>query len=244
MMKIGILQCDDVMDELQPEFGNYPQMFATQLAEVAPDWQFVTYRVIDGELPASVDACDGYITTGSRYGVNDGDAWIATLEAFVAELAQAGKKFVGICFGHQLLANVLQGRAEKSERGWGVGVSFNQIDVKKPWMEPYQASMDLVVSHKDQVTQLPPGAEVLASSQFCPNYMLQYGNQMMTVQGHPEFSKAYSAALIAKRAGVIPAPRCREALASLNAEVDSRLMMRWIINFFATDAEVLRPAER
>ncbi len=243
-MRIGILQCDDVMAELQPEFGNYPAMFATQLAEIAPDWQFVTYRVLDAELPTSIDACDGYITTGSRYGVNDGDAWIGQLEAFVAALAQAGKKFVGICFGHQLLANVLQGRAEKSERGWGVGVSFNQVDVKKTWMEPYQPSMDLVVSHQDQITLLPPGAEVLASSQFCPYYMLQYGNQMMSVQGHPEFSKAYSAALIARRAGIIPAPRCREALTSLNADVDSRLMMRWIINFFAADDPVVSGADQ
>tara|TARA_R110002094_G_C4891418_1_gene209719 strand:+ start:572 stop:727 length:156 start_codon:yes stop_codon:yes gene_type:complete len=39
-MKIGILQCDDVMDELQPEFGNYPAMFESVLAEIAPDWTF------------------------------------------------------------------------------------------------------------------------------------------------------------------------------------------------------------
>ncbi|MEH6824429.1 MAG: GMP synthase [Motiliproteus sp.] len=234
-MKIGILQCDDVMDELQPEFGNYPAMFEALLGEIAPDWEFVTYRAVDEELPATVDACDGYITTGSRYGVNDGAAWITQLEAFVAELAQAGKKFVGICFGHQLLANVLAGRAEKSDRGWGVGVSFNQVDVKKPWMEPYQPSLDLVVSHQDQITQLPPGAEVLASSPFCPYYMLQYGQHLLSVQGHPEFSKPYSAALIARRGDRIPAPRCREGQVSLAAEVDDRLMMRWIINFFSQD---------
>ncbi len=234
-MRIGILQCDDVIDELQPEFGNYPAMFEALLGEIAPDWEFVTYRAIDGELPATIDACDGYITTGSRYGVNDADAWITQLEAFVAELAQAGKKFVGICFGHQLLANVLAGRAGKSDRGWGVGVSFNQVDVKKPWMEPYQPSLDLVVSHQDQITQLPPGAEVLASSPFCPYYMLQYGQHLLTLQGHPEFSKPYSAALITWRGDRIPAPRCREGKVSLAAEVDDRLMMRWIINFFSQD---------
>jgi GMP synthase-like glutamine amidotransferase len=232
-MKIGILQCDDVMEELQSEFGNYPAMFKGLLGEVAPSWQYVTYRVVDGELPESVDACDGYITTGSRYGVNDGDAWIAKLETFVAEVADSDRKFVGICFGHQLLANALNGRAEKSGRGWGVGMSFNQVVVKKDWMEPYQSSLDLVVSHQDQVTQLPDGAEVLASSAFCPYYLLQYGENLMSVQGHPEFSQPYSSALMARRTDRIPAARGREGQASLAAKVDDRLMVRWIINFFA-----------
>lgn len=235
-MKIGILQCDDVMDELQPEFGNYPAMFETLLGEFAPHWQYVTYRAVDGELPDSVDACDGYITTGSRYGVNDGVPWIGQLEAFVAELAQSDKKFVGICFGHQLLANVLNGRAETSDRGWGVGMSFNQVVAKKPWMEPYQPSLDLVVSHQDQITELPEGAEVLASSAFCPYYLLQYGDNLMTVQGHPEFSRPYSSALMARRTDRIPAARGREGQASLAAQVDDRLMMRWIVNFFAGDS--------
>jgi len=231
-MRIGILQCDDVMEELQPEFGNYPEMFINIFEELAPDWQFATYRVVDGELPDSVDACDGYITTGSRYGVNDGYPWIEQLEAFVVSLAREAKKYVGICFGHQLLAKALKGRVELSERGWGVGMSFNQVGKKQPWMEPFQASLDLVVSHQDQIDELPEGAEVLASSRFCPYYLLQYSPHLISVQGHPEFSKAYSRALIAQRTDRIPAPRVREGLASLSAAVDDRLMMQWIINFF------------
>lgn len=232
-MKIGILQCDDVMTELQPEFGNYPAMFENLLGDIAAQWEFVTYRVLDGELPGCVDACDGYITTGSRHGVNDDLAWLAELEAFVASLVQAKKKFVGICFGHQLLAKVLGGRVELSERGWGVGMSFNQITVKKPWMDPYQASLDLIVSHQEQITQLPAEAEVLSNSRFCPYYMLQYGDHLMSVQGHPEFSKAYSSALMDRRTDRIPAPRGREGQASLQAVVDDHLMAQWIINFFA-----------
>lgn len=237
-MRLGILQCDDVMDELQPEFGNYPAMFEALLGEVAPHWQYVTYRAVDGEFPASVDECDAYITTGSRYGVNDGDGWIGQLETFVAALVQANKKFVGICFGHQLLANVLDGRAEKSDRGWGVGMSFNQVEIKKTWMNPFQPSLDLVVSHQDQITRLPAGAEVLAGSAFCPYYLLQYGDNLMTVQGHPEFSQPYSSALMARRTDRIPAPRGREGQASLSAPVDDRLMMRWIVNFLAGDEAI------
>lgn len=233
-MKIGILQCDDVLEEFQPMYGNYPQMFERLLSEAAPDWQFVTYRVIDGEYPASIDECDGYITTGSRHGVNDGEAWIDELEEFVRTLAEAGKKFVGICFGHQLLAKALGGKVERSEKGWGVGVSFTNITTEKDWMKPFQPGLDLIVSHQDQITELPEGIEVLASSSFCPYYMLQYQQHLMSMQGHPEFNKPYSNALMEKRRNRIPAARIREGKASLSADIDSRLTMSWIIRFFAS----------
>lgn len=233
-MKIGILQCDSVLEALQPEFGDYPEMFADRLIAVAAEWQFMNYAVHLSEFPQSLDECDGYITTGSRHSVYDDIPWIERLEEFVRDLNGAQKKLVGICFGHQLIARALGGTIQKSDKSWAVGVSFNQIDRRKPWMEPFQPELDLVVSHQDQVSHLPEGIEVLASSQFCPYYMLQQGNHFMSVQGHPEFSKNYSYALMDGRRKRIPANRIREGMTSLSADVDDRLMFQWIINFFAS----------
>ncbi len=230
-MKIGILQCDDVQTQLQPEFGNYPQMFQQLMDQVRDDLSYETYDVRLGEYPASLDDCDGYITTGSRHGVNDGLAWLDELESFVRRLYEAGKPYVGICFGHQLLAKALGGRVERSARGWGVGVSFNEISQPQGWMSPAQSALDLVVSHQDQVTLLPENTQVLASSQFCPFYLIQVGEHMLGVQGHPEFSRSYSAALTDRRRDRIPASRVREAFTSLTAEVDAQLATRWILNF-------------
>lgn len=230
-MRIGILQCDDVAADLQPAFGNYPAMFEAMLGEIAADLQFTTYRVVGGEFPDSVHDCDGYITTGSRYGVNDDFPWIDTLEEFVAAVDREKIKFVGICFGHQMLAKALGGAVSESDRGWAVGVSINRIDVQKDWMSPAQKTLNLIVSHHDQVSRLPAGIEVLASSDFCPHYMFQHEDHMMSVQGHPEFSKAYSDALMDKRANLIPATRIRQGKASLAEEVNDELMMRWIVNF-------------
>jgi GMP synthase-like glutamine amidotransferase len=228
-MKIGILQCDDVADELQPEFGNYPAMFERLLAEAASNLEFTTYRAVDGELPDSVEDCDAYITTGSRHGVNDGLTWVDELEKFVLELIEAEKKYVGICFGHQLLAKALGGVV--NDRGWRIGMSINKLDVEKPWMDSPPETLNLIVSHRDQVTEVPAGVDVLASSESCPYYILQYGSQMMTVQGHPEFSKNYSRALMKKRKNIIPAALIAAGQASLAADADDQLMARWIINF-------------
>lgn len=230
-MKIGILQCDDVLVQLQPEFGNYPQMFQQLMDQVRDDLSYATYDVRLGEYPASLDECDGYITTGSRHGVNDGLAWLDELESFVRQLYKAGKPFVGICFGHQLLAKALGGRVERSARGWGVGVSFNEVNQVMDWMQPAQSGLDLVVSHQDQVTVLPDNAQVLASSQFCPFYLIQVDQHMLGVQGHPEFSRPYSAALTDNRRDRIPASRVREAFVSLQGDVDALLATRWILNF-------------
>ncbi len=230
-MKIGLLQCDEVMDELQPQFGTYPQMFNALFDSISADIQWIIYNTVAGELPASTDECEGYITTGSRFGVNDGDDWINHLQGFIAALAKDGKKYVGICFGHQLLEKALGGKVEQSNRGWGVGVSFNQIQHSKDWMQPDQDSLNLIVSHQDQVTQLPPHSEVLASSSFCPYYMIQCGDNMMSVQGHPEFSKSYSSELMNRRKDSIPADRIEQGQVSLKARVDDHLMARWIMNF-------------
>ena len=154
-MKLGLLQCDDVSEALQAQQGNYPEMFETLLRQRLPGMDYQVYRVLDGVLPSSVDECDVYLSTGSKFGVNDGLPWIAELEAFVVKLWEAGKPLVGICFGHQLMAKALGGEVHKSPKGWGIGLSFNDVLVNKPWMQPARDSLDLIVSHQDQVVRLP-----------------------------------------------------------------------------------------
>lgn len=230
-MRIGLLQCDDVDEKLQPRHGNYPEMFERLFTRVDPTLEFQVWRCLDGEIPGDVDAVDAWLTTGSKYGANDGDGWIEALGGFVRELWAAGKPLVGICFGHQVIAKALGGEVVKSERGWGVGMSFNRLTERAAWMDPWQEGLDLVVSHQDQVSRLPAGAVVLAASDFCPVYVMQVGEIFLGVQGHPEFSKAYSADLMELRRGKIPGNRVREGQASLNAPVDDQLMVRWILNF-------------
>ncbi len=231
MMKIGILQCDHVREELQPAFGDYPAMIASLFAKVTADCQFKTFQVQLFEYPQTLDECDAYITTGSRHGVNDDHAWITRLEEFIRELNQAKKTFVGICFGHQLMVKALGGAVDKSDKGWGIGVTNNTVVCSKSWMQPQQHGLDIIASHQDQVIRLPKEMEVLARSHFCPYYMLQHGDHFMSIQGHPEFTKEYSAVLINIRRKLIPAKRIQEGEASLKADIDDRLMAQWIVNF-------------
>lgn len=230
-MNIGILQCDDVRESLQERHGNYPEMFTQLFKSVDDELEFTVYRVIDDEYPVSIDECDAYITTGSRYSVNDSAEWIDSLQQFICRLHHSRKKFIGICFGHQLMVKALGGKVEKSEKGWGVGINSSHVINPQEWMQPSCNEIALVVSHQDQVKHLPPDTVILAASSFCPHYMIQIDQHFMSIQGHPEFSKAYSKDLMNARRDRICHRQIESGMTSLSSAVDDKLMTKWMINF-------------
>jgi len=243
-MRIGILKTDSVREEFQHEFGDYPVMFRAVLMANADDVpiEFRDYDVQRGEYPASIDECDAYLITGSRESAYDDQPWIHRLAQFVQELDAARHTLVGICFGHQLIAHVLGGETRAAETGWAVGVQETQVLSPAEWMLPYRERFGLLSSHKDQVVRLPERAEVFASTPFCPNSGFTIGDHILTFQGHPEFSKGYSRALIELRRELLGEPGYSSGVESLGKPVHQSMVGRWIINFIASNAAE-RPRE-
>ncbi len=230
-MRIGILICDDVNPLLQDVHKSYEVMFTEHFGRVDPECELAFYRVIDGELPTHPDECQGYITSGSKYGVNDDFPWIRQLEQFVRQLKAESVPYVGICFGHQMLARALGGEVTLAPVGWGVGVHAAHVFKTQPWMQPEKHDIKLLVSHKDQISSLPEGADVLAGSAFCPTAMMQIGATMLGIQGHPEFCKQYSRDLMNVRRNIIPAEIVETGIHSLSEEIDGNLVTKWLLSF-------------
>ena len=232
-MRIGILQCDRVRDALRDQgFEDYPEVFEKRFREVDPELEFLVYRCLDGELPHDPRACDAYISTGSRFSVLDSDEWIRALEKFVLGLLTEGIPYVGICFGHQLLAQAMGGTVVQADIGWGVGVSENRIGGDYWWMGDERLNdVNLIVSHQDQVSGIPDGMRVIGGSDFCPNYFCVVDDRALTIQGHPEFSRDYSRALMELRRGVIPDQVIEAGIASLDKRVDDHAVFRWMLRF-------------
>ncbi|WP_299788985.1 GMP synthase [uncultured Shewanella sp.] len=230
-MRVGLLLCDDVAESLKDKHGSYPQMFATLFGSVDERIVINVYPVIDGLYPESIDECDAYVSTGSRYSVNDDAHWIAEFEAFIVRLNQLKKKFVGICFGHQMMAKALGGEVVNSAKGWGIGVMSTAVKKRPTWMEGERERFALVVSHSDQVTRMPPGAELIAGSEFCPCYMMQLGDHFLGIQGHPEFSKSYVRDLMLRRREAISPQRVETGIVSLSSAVDDEWVTRNLLNF-------------
>jgi GMP synthase-like glutamine amidotransferase len=231
-MRIGLLVCDHVGPELRGISGDYEDMFRRMFAD-HDDVDIVAYDVIAGQLPSDPEECDAWLTTGSRHSVNDDEPWIRALEGFVREVAAADVPFIGICFGHQMLAKALGGSVVRSKQGWGVGVKEVDVLPELGLGESYR----VLTSHQDQVETIPPGGEILGWNEHCPVSMLRVGSKMLGIQGHPEFDPAYSRALMELRRGrAIPELLVEEGLASLDRAPDSGRLADWIIGVIKSDA--------
>ncbi|ESW59927.1 MAG: glutamine amidotransferase [Rhodobacter sp. CACIA14H1] len=221
-MRIGILQTGLAPEALAPEMGDYPDMFARLLD--GHGFAFRTWKVVEGEFPASVHDADGWLITGSRHGVYEDHAWIPPLEQFIRDSFAARVPVVGICFGHQIVAQAMGGKVERHAGGWAVGATDYDFGGE---------TIRLNAWHRDQVVQAPPGAKVIASNDFCTNAALLYDDRALTVQAHPEFRPEFVDGLMKTRGkGLVPDEVMAEAAARLDLPLQDRTMAGRIAAFF------------
>jgi len=229
-MHLGILETGAPPADLQQRFGSYGDMFRRLLG---PDYHYSYYDVRSGALPERTDAHDAYLITGSASGVYDGDDWIEPLKQFIQQ-SSARSAMVGICFGHQIMAEAYGGRVTKSPKGWGAGLHRYEIKRRADWMNADAGpTLSIPVSHQDQVIDLPPDAKVLAASEFTPYAVLEYPERRaISFQGHPEFSPEYATALIDLRRGSRYQQEFADAaVASLQQPNDAARVAGWVRNF-------------
>ena len=239
-MHIGILKTDTVRPEWVGKYGEYPDMFKHLLNEAQDGLSFSVWDAEAGVLPNDdeIDSVCGFIITGSKSSVYDDKQWIRDLEVLIFDLHARRKKMVGICFGHQLIADELGGRTEAATSGWGVGAHLYDI-VDEHWcMAPAMRQYRVLVSHKDQVTALPEGATLLASSEFCPNAMFTIADHVFALQGHPEFLPGYSEDLMNMRRDMIGEEVYQTGIASLEHDLQSVQVAQWMVHFLKGDQSV------
>jgi len=232
-LRICILETDILRPELREQYQGYGHMFEQLFAGQPVPGQFVVYNVMEGHYPDDDQSFDAYLVTGSKADSFATDPWILTLKAYVLDRYQRGDVLIGVCFGHQLLALALGGKAERASQGWGLGVHAYGVGTAEPWMEPRRPDLNLLISHQDQVTALPPGAEVVASSPFCPYAAYKLGDQVLCFQGHPEFVPEYAQALLDLRRPHLGEALYGPAVATLEQGHDGRTVGEWIMRFIA-----------
>ena len=227
-MKLAILETGAPPTSLQPRFGTYPQMFNALL-----DGEHDSFNVQSLEFPERPEDYDAYLITGSSAGVYDDLPWIEPTKAFLRE-AKGKAKLVGICFGHQLMAEAFGGKVIKSPKGWGIGLHGYEVRTLEPWMEPVH-HITAPASHQDQVVEQPPMTEVVVASAFTPLAGLAYQDQRaISFQFHPEFEPDYAAALIEGRIDTrYDRDFAEAAIESLKAPNDRLKVGQWIRRFLA-----------
>ncbi len=232
-IKVGILQTGSPPPPLQEQFGSYSAMVQDLLG---PQHQFATFDARVGELPARADTCDAYVITGSASGVYDNDGWIGALKDFVRE-ASGSSAMVGICFGHQLMAEAFGGQVIKSPRGWGIGLHRYQVQQRAEWMDD-ASSIAVPASHQDQIVKLPADARVLGGNDFTQYGIVEYPQRRaMSLQSHPEFTPEYAAALIElRRSSKYTPEQADRALETLRQPNDSARVGGWLARFLRSNS--------
>lgn len=221
-MRIGILQTGLAPEALSDTMGDYPDMFARLLD--GQGFTFRTFRVVEGEFPADVHDCDGWLITGSRHGVYEDHPWIPPLEQFIRDAFAARVPVVGICFGHQIVAQAMGGKVERYDGGWAVGATEYDFSGEKLVLNAW---------HRDQVTRAPEGARVIATNDFCANAALLYDDRAFTVQAHPEFRPEFVDGLMKTRGkGLVPDDVMAAAATRLADPIQDRTMAGRIAAFF------------
>ena len=232
-LQICILETDVLRPELVDQYDSYGRMFEQLFARQPIAAQFKVYNVMEGRYPPDSERYDAYLVTGSKADSFGSDAWIQTLKTYLLERYNRGDKLLGVCFGHQLLALLLGGKAERAVQGWGVGIHQYRLGNKPTWMSPDLEDLTLLISHQDQVTQLPDNATLLASSEFCPIACYCIGDQVLCFQGHPEFVHDYSRALLDLRQQHIGEPAYTKGVDSLQHDHQGHTVAEWMMRFVA-----------
>jgi GMP synthase-like glutamine amidotransferase len=231
-MRVTIIETGRAPGQLSEAYPRYPDMFAALLGEADAGLSFEVVKLVDGEALPDPAACEAVVITGSPSGVYDQTPWMDPLRDFVRGVFRVKTPMVGVCFGHQIIADAMGGDVRKSDKGWGVGRHTYQVLEHRPWMAGAGASVSLAVSHQDQVITPPEGAVTLARAAHTEHAMLAYEDApVMSVQGHPEFGDQFVAALYAARRGRLSDAQVDGAIASLAERHDNEMVGRWMARF-------------
>ncbi|MGC1506521.1 MAG: type 1 glutamine amidotransferase [Sulfitobacter sp.] len=220
-MKIGILITGHPPEELSGN-GRYDAYFQRLLG--TKDFTYQAWSVVDGEMPKSVQDADGWLITGSRHGAYEPHGWIPPLEQFIRDCYAAHVPMIGVCFGHQIIAQAMGGKVEKFDGGWSVGAVDYTLEGETVAINAW---------HQDQVTTKPADAQVIGSTDFCANAALLYGDTFWTIQPHPEYDHDFIAGLLEHRGkGLVPDTQIDAARTKLDTTLDREKVAAQMTAFF------------
>jgi GMP synthase-like glutamine amidotransferase len=159
-----------------------------RFARLAPEATFHVRKPPLGDFPGDFDAYDRMILTGSRTSVMDQAPWITTLVSHIRDWVRAGRPYLGVCYGHQILALAMGGpshvgKAKTPEMGW---VEIEQT-ARSPLLDGLPEKFFTMSRHYDEVTRAPAGFFEFAKSKTCGIQGIQLtGKPVYGIQFHPE----------------------------------------------------------
>lgn len=188
MNHLLLLKTGSAFDEIVTDHGDFDQLFVTALGD-SP----VTIDTVDARhetLPA-LDNYQAVLITGSHHMVTDHEAWSDALLPYIREMAERNLPVLGVCYGHQLLAEALGGSAGYHPEGAEIGtvaVTLSEAGQQDPLLGQLPNPFSAHVTHSQSALTLPDNAVLLAHNSYEPHQAFRVNNNIWGVQFHPEFT--------------------------------------------------------
>lgn len=231
MKQIALIKTGTTIEQIRPVHGDFEDWFAEGMG-VTDLLQVDVYQ--HQEFPAT-ESLAGVVITGSPAMVSAREDWSERTAGWIRETVRKGTPVLGVCYGHQLLAHALGGRAGPNPAGRQIGtVASKLLDSasKDPLLGHLPPGFAAQTSHSEVVLELPPGAERLATSPLDENFAIRFGENVWGVQFHPEFSGVVMSQYIHYRSDAIRAEGLNpEAINAVTTEtVEARSVLRKFVD--------------
>ncbi|MBL9054623.1 MAG: type 1 glutamine amidotransferase [Tabrizicola sp.] len=231
-MHIAVLVTNTDQSAFAARHPRDAEKFIVLMKGARPDWQITTFEVTENVFPPSLEGFDGLLIGGSPASVNDENHWIERLSGLIRRAHAAGVPMVGVCFGHQAIAQALGGEVGENPGPFVLGTTETTLTTRVPWIPEDARSIILASAHGEQVTALPPGAEVLGESAGCKVAAYRIGTRVFATQHHPEMTPHFHAALVEEFAPMFAPEVGAAARASLTRTTEGPRFAEWIARFF------------
>ncbi|KAJ8067735.1 hypothetical protein OCU04_003340 [Sclerotinia nivalis] len=244
-LRIAILECDTPLPNTDAKYHGYGGVFSsllergtTTLTPPLPvsSLQIGSYDVTLQEYP-TLSSIDAILISGSRFTAFDSEPWIVKLVEFVRRVLEQGRvRVVGICFGHQIVGRAMGMRVLRNERGWELSVTAVELTGRGKEIFGLE-SLNIFQMHKDMVYEYPEEVEQLAYTDKCATQGMYIKGRLMTVQGHPEFTKEIVREVLEARhaSGIFDDETFEDAMSRVNKDHDGVKVAQAFLKFIMED---------
>lgn len=185
-----IIKAGSTFAGIQQAHGDFEDWFIQRIQPLG-----LLCRVVEppaGEALPDLSEVAGVLVTGSPAMVSDREAWSELTAAWLKEAVDAELPVLGVCYGHQLLAHGLGGKVDYHPQGREIGtwrLTLQEAAASDALFQACPKEFKVHLTHAQSVVELPPGAQLLASTEFEPCQAFRIGRQAWGVQFHPEFNE-------------------------------------------------------